>query len=136
MLIPGDPFSPLRLIDATLKFFPHSLQILRPRHLSTNTLSGSLRLTTNSISKIEKLLTACLTVRGNPSSINPDSPLASPASSLFDSKLSIISSETNFPWFTISASCLERGPDELSSSRTRSPVAMCGTPRRVDSRLA
>ncbi len=51
------------------------------------------------------MLTACLIVRGKPSRINPDSPLASPASSLFDNKLIIISSETNLPWFTISDSC-------------------------------
>lgn len=50
MLILGAPFSPATSIDATLKFFPHSLQILRPRHFSTNTRSGSLRLTTKSMS--------------------------------------------------------------------------------------
>lgn len=32
--------------------------------------------------------------------------------------------------------CFDRGPLEESSSRTRSPVAMCGTPRRAVSRLA
>lgn len=31
---------------------------------------------------------------------------------------------------------LERGPEAASSSRTRSPVAMWGTPRRLDRRLA
>jgi len=30
----------------------------------------------------------------------------------------------------------ESGPDEESSSRTRSPVAICGTPRRFERRLA
>lgn len=32
--------------------------------------------------------------------------------------------------------CWARGPEELSSSRTRSPVAMWGTPRSCESRLA
>ena len=54
---------------------------------------------------IEKTLTACLIVRGKPSRMNPDSPLASPVSSLLDNKFIIISSETSFPWFTISVSC-------------------------------
>ena len=54
---------------------------------------------------LDQMLTACLIVRGKPSRINPDSPLASPASSLFDNKLIIISSETNLPWLTISVSC-------------------------------
>ena len=64
-----------------------------------------------------KMLTACLIVLGKPSRMNPDSPLDSPASSLLDSKLIIISSETNFPWLTISASCkglikLGQGPND------------------------
>ena len=50
MLIPGFPFSPLTLMEATLKFFPHSLQILLPRHFSSNTSSRSFRLTTKSMS--------------------------------------------------------------------------------------
>lgn len=44
-------------------------------------------------------------VRGKPSRIKPNSPLASPASNLLDSKFIIISSETSFPWFTISDNC-------------------------------
>lgn len=52
-----------------------------------------------------ELLTACLTVRGKPSRIKPDSPFSSPLSRRFDNKFTMISSETKFPWFTISASC-------------------------------
>lgn len=49
MLIAGMSFLPSTLIDATLKPFPHWLQILRPRHFSSNTSSRSLRLTTKSM---------------------------------------------------------------------------------------
>ena len=48
----------------------------------------------------KKKLTACLIVRGKPSRMKPDSPLASPASSLLDNKAIIISSDTSFPWLT------------------------------------
>jgi len=51
-----------------------------------------------------KLLTACFTVRGKPSRMKPDSPLASPFSRRLDNRFIIISSDTNLPWFTISAS--------------------------------
>lgn len=113
----------------------------------------------------EKLVfTACRIVRGKPSRIKPVSPLAELASRRLDNKFIIISSETNWPWLTTSASCnfyffitsqlnlqklkslkeewgklktlrtwWARGPEEESSSRTRSPVAMWGTPRRVES---
>lgn len=51
------------------------------------------------------MLTACLTVRGKPSRINPISPLAWDSSRCLERRFIIISSEINFPWLTISASC-------------------------------
>lgn len=48
--IPGLPFSPLTFMEATLKFFPHWLQILLPRHFASSTSSLSLRFTTRSMS--------------------------------------------------------------------------------------
>jgi len=48
--ISGLPFSPLMLISAILKFPPHWLQILLPRHFSSSISSLSFRLTTRSIS--------------------------------------------------------------------------------------
>lgn len=50
ILIAGRPFFSSALMDATLKPFPHWLQILRPRHFSSKTSSRSLRLTTKSMS--------------------------------------------------------------------------------------
>ena len=50
MLIVGFPFSPFRLMWATLKPLPHWLHVLLPRHLSTKTSSGSFRFTTRSMS--------------------------------------------------------------------------------------
>lgn len=52
-----------------------------------------------------KMLTACLKVRGKPSRMKPDSPLASASSRRLDNSLIMVSSEINFPWLTISASC-------------------------------
>lgn len=69
------------------------------KHKNTNT-----KLCNSTFYKIE-LLTACLMVRGKPSRIKPDSPFAALASRRLDNKFIIISSETNFPWLTMSASC-------------------------------
>lgn len=57
------------------------------------------------IDKRLKVLTACLTVRGKPSRMNPDSPFSSPLLSRLVNNSTIISSDTNLPWLTISVSC-------------------------------
>ena len=51
-----------------------------------------------------KVLTACRIVRGKPSRMKPDLPLAALAWRWLDNKLMTISSETNFPLLTTSAS--------------------------------
>lgn len=53
----------------------------------------------------KEVLTACLIVRGKPSRMKPDSPFAALAWRRLDSKSITISSETNLPWLTTSASC-------------------------------
>lgn len=50
MYIRGSPFSPSISMEATLKFPPHWLHILLPRHFASKASSRSLRLITKSIS--------------------------------------------------------------------------------------
>ena len=50
MYIRGPPFSPSISMEATLKFPPHWLHILLPRHFASRASSRSLRLITKSIS--------------------------------------------------------------------------------------
>ena len=50
IFIPGLPFSPLMSMEAILKFPPHWLQILLPRHFWSSTSSLSFRLITKSMS--------------------------------------------------------------------------------------
>lgn len=50
IFIPGLPFSPLMSMEATLKFPPHWLQILLPRHFLSSTSSLSFKLITKSMS--------------------------------------------------------------------------------------
>ena len=63
----------------------------------TSSISSKRNKLEGSVRDMLKILTACFTVRGKPSRINPDSPWSSPFLSLFDKRLKIISSETNFP---------------------------------------
>mmetsp|Transcript_29128 Transcript_29128/g.71961 ORF Transcript_29128/g.71961 Transcript_29128/m.71961 type:complete len:208 (-) Transcript_29128:33-656(-) len=123
-------------MSAMLKFFPHSLQMRRAQHFSTKMSSRSVRLSTDCTSANVLSASAWGTVRGNPSSRNPRSPLLLPLSTRPFRMSRIMASGSSCPLLVISSIWAPRAVPRLISSRTRSPAEMCGIFMSLEIRVA